>query len=1099
MKRKANMKPLKLFKSKLAQILTAIFFLVIFIFSNMNANAANDELSLNPLATVLATEGEISKIQENELLFSNRTYTFSASVPKYLLGKSFLLKDLSGLSATAKTSGWIYVLTEADGTSSQVGTLLSQGYEQICQIEKGVLSQNLKQSVILFGKQVEAGEKIQFGSWGLLIADFITSEDQLYEKKLALIESTDGILLPVKGGETIFANRAHVFNENIFSWLEGKFFLQKTDINSTTTFTVKSAGWVYILVESTNTKGVNEVLTETYGFDQIGCIASKNLSPTLTKSIFVYGKYLTKEQTVSFQSWGLVISASYATLDAESYEVSAYVEGGGQIFTDRPESHLFTNTVPDSIRNMPLIRGSLTTGSIFRAVSDGYVYIATPTEGSKSQYKTLIAQGYTIHSEISARELSSSIKENLYIMEKYIHMGETIEYGSWAITFAHLHKGDNDMPLSFTPPAVLSNPTDSKYLDGNRAWQGIPAIAKDEASGRLFASWYSGGEGEGSENFALLYTSTDDGNTWSGPIVAIDHEYPVRIFDPNLWVDPDGRLWWFWSQSFTKQDGVFGVWMMYTDNPNSENPMWSEPLRVANGVAMNDPIVLSSGEWLLSTAIWEGSPYVEQYSNERFSNVYISTDKGASWSYLGSVPSYENGRSYDENMIIEQTDGTLRMLIRTQSGIEESFSYDRGHTWTAAVDTNLTKVSSRFYIHTLRSGHQMMIYNNPEQNSTERSHLSVTLSLDGGKSWPYKFVIDERISTSYPDAFEDAEGNIYIIYDHGRSEHGEILMAKIQESDIIAGTLLNDASHLGKLVNNNISKSQSRISATALCLGTDLSMKYSLHIADAKLLKLGELSMHFTLNGTTIVCTNYETKGNEYIFRFSNIAPQQMTDLIQAVAYAGNTPIATCYDHSVKRYCKQLLGYEAEVLGLTDQAYEALKELITNLLHYGSAAQIYQSYRIYDLPTDDFNSLGVPTTELPDSTDYTQTESESESAYFTSVGLWFDNTNRLYINFVAKENARVVIKTGETVLKTYDHFTENTAFSPEIFATEYNRIFTFELYEDEKLVQILNFSVKSYVYSIQNCENNAMINLANRMYAYGCSAIKYKVVLRDCE
>ena len=177
------MKPLQLLKSKLAQILTAIFFLVIFIFSNMNANAANDELSLNPLATVLATEAEISRIQENELLFSNRTYTFSASVPKYLLGKSFLLKDLSGLSATAKTSGWIYVLTEADGTSSQVGTLLSQGYEQICQIEGGVLSQNLKHSVILFGKQVEAGEKIQFGSWGLLIADFITSEDQLYEKK----------------------------------------------------------------------------------------------------------------------------------------------------------------------------------------------------------------------------------------------------------------------------------------------------------------------------------------------------------------------------------------------------------------------------------------------------------------------------------------------------------------------------------------------------------------------------------------------------------------------------------------------------------------------------------------------------------------------------------------------------------------------------------------------------------------------------------------------------------------------------------------------------------------------------------------------------
>ena len=179
------------------------------------------------------------------------------------------------------------------------------------------------------------------------------------------------------------------------------------------------------------------------------------------------------------------------------------------------------------------------------------------------------------------------------------------------------------------------------------------------------------------------------------------------------------------------------------------------------------------------------------------------------------------------------------------------------------------------------------------------------ISLDGGKSWPYKLVIDERISTSYPDALEDTDGHIYIIYDHGRSVYGEILMAKIRESDIVAGKILNEESYLGKLVNNNISKEQAQIHAASLCLGSDLSMKYSLRIKDEKLLAVGDITMHFRINNSTVVSTEYETKNQEYIFRFSNIAPQQMTDSIQIIAYAGNIPIAVLYNQSIKGYCKR--------------------------------------------------------------------------------------------------------------------------------------------------------------------------------------------------
>ena len=61
-----------------------------------------------------------------------------------------------------------------------------------------------------------------------------------------------------------------------------------------------------------------------------------------------------------------------------------------------------------------------------------------------------------------------------------------------------------------------------------------------------------------------------------------------------------------------------------------------------------------------------------------------------------------------------------------------------------------------------------------------------------------------RSGTSYPDAVEDDDGNIYVIYDHGRGVNGEIVMAKITEEDIIAGELVRDTSRLQVLINNNI-------------------------------------------------------------------------------------------------------------------------------------------------------------------------------------------------------------------------------------------------------------------------------------------------------
>ena len=121
--------------------------------------------------------------------------------------------------------------------------------------------------------------------------------------------------------------------------------------------------------------------------------------------------------------------------------------------------------------------------------------------------------------------------------------------------------------------------------------------------GRLWVTFYSGGEGEGPQNYVVLKYSDDEGETWSEPVLVIDPPGNVRAFDPCIWHDPSGRLWLFWAQSNGLYDGRIGVWSMICNDPDAENVQWSKPRRIANGIMINKPLVLSTGEWLMPCAL----------------------------------------------------------------------------------------------------------------------------------------------------------------------------------------------------------------------------------------------------------------------------------------------------------------------------------------------------------------------------------------------------------------------------------------------------------------------------------------------------------------
>lgn len=345
----------------------------------------------------------------------------------------------------------------------------------------------------------------------------------------------------------------------------------------------------------------------------------------------------------------------------------------------------------------------------------------------------------------------------------------------------------------FLAPPQHVGPPQAQHWVTNRAFQGIPSMAVTPG-GRLWANWYAGvTPGEDQNNYVVLSTSGDGGKTWQEVLVIDpDGEGPVRTFDPELWMGPDGKLRAFWAQTIGHESTVGGVWCIETAEPESPNPSWGKPRRITDGVMMCKPIILSSGEWVLPASTWR--------QTDHSAKMVISTDQGKSWSIRGACNVPADARQFDEHMFVERKDGSLWLLVRTKYGIGESVSADRGATWPELAPSAIAHPSARFFITRLNSGNLLLVKHGPIAEKIGRSHLTAFVSTDDGKTWGGGLLLDERNGVSYPDGQQTADGVIHIIYDYSRTGDRHILMASFREEDAAAGKDATGAVRLRQLV-----------------------------------------------------------------------------------------------------------------------------------------------------------------------------------------------------------------------------------------------------------------------------------------------------------
>lgn len=316
-------------------------------------------------------------------------------------------------------------------------------------------------------------------------------------------------------------------------------------------------------------------------------------------------------------------------------------------------------------------------------------------------------------------------------------------------------------------------------------------------NGDILCAWFSGTR-EGRSDISIVISRLKPGSSkWSEPLVLSDD--PERSEqNPVLFETPDGKLWLIYTaQESIYQDTAVVRYRTSGDNGHT----WSMPDTLFDRpgtFVRQPPVILDSGELLLP--IYYSLKSDEGFMGKDYSAVKITSDNGTTWK------EYEIRESAGlvHMCPVKLPNGSILGFFRSRKAdsIYISKSADNGKTWTRPVRTILPNNNSSIQCTRLNNGHMAIVYNNtnaetspPENNippwfdksdmestvnldkglgnavwGVDRVPLSIAVSEDDGKTWPYRRDIETgenygiKPEFSYPSIKQTNDDRIHITY-----------------------------------------------------------------------------------------------------------------------------------------------------------------------------------------------------------------------------------------------------------------------------------------------------------------------------------------------
>lgn len=257
------------------------------------------------------------------------------------------------------------------------------------------------------------------------------------------------------------------------------------------------------------------------------------------------------------------------------------------------------------------------------------------------------------------------------------------------------------------------------------------------------------------------------------------------------------------------------------------------------------------------------------------------------------------------------------------------------------------------------------------------------------------------------------------------------------------------------------------------------------------------VKVRFTMGGFTeeVSPALANASENKYKFVFRGIAPQQLGDFINVELVCDGNVIKSIKNVSLKKYFEKLLECDANTLQYSEKKYSLLKPLIYDVFDYCTAAQKFTGYKTDTLINAGYEGMGT-TYSAVTTTDNKTTGTRLESAYFKGKTIYFDSTNKIVFYFITTDVENTVLTIGDKTYTSAD-FKKGTAaneykiYSDDVYATEFDKVFTCTITCNGVVGESASYSIKSYAYSKQD-KNDKTGELARCTYKYGVSALNFE-------
>ena len=335
-------------------------------------------------------------------------------------------------------------------------------------------------------------------------------------------------------------------------------------------------------------------------------------------------------------------------------------------------------------------------------------------------------------------------------------------------------------------PASASAIVESEFVFHTAPFASAHASTLVETGDGLVVAWF-GGSREGAADVGIWLSRRVKGE-WMPPVEVANGVEPDGTrhpcWNPVLFAMADRELWLFYKVGPSPQR-----WWGMVRTSRDGGYTWSAGRRLPDGILgpiKNKPVRLSDGSIVSGSSTESPAFATESAWRVHFER---SVDSGHTWTVARPEASEER-REIDaiQPSILVHPREVLEAVGRSRSGrIFETWSSDRGRTWTPLTLTALPNPNSGIDAVTLRDGRQLIVYNHTREG---RSPLNVALSRDG-RSWDAALVLERDPGEySYPAVIQAADGRVHITYTWRRQriKHVAIDPAKLDAVPMADGT-----------------------------------------------------------------------------------------------------------------------------------------------------------------------------------------------------------------------------------------------------------------------------------------------------------------------